>query len=525
MSIVMFYVSFPACSMSAVCVSESIKNWSFNMEFLDHIAQITEFGRLGALAEAVNRNDDAREIVKNHQRNRYELRLWIAVHEDLPEQQFILHSVKYKLKYHYSRWTGWDMLNKYYARLSEVIVGGPQDAARKCCLPQGMPRNTLSLAEAHRLFEDVAVIRGPDNEKTRIVFCKTPNSHQKTTQEIVKNLPINFEEMRLCGIREQLDLIYDIFKHFRHSQSLSRVDTKGCVFDSRTFSAFADLFLEERATDFHAYFGTLIDINMDEEYKFPFNAVVHFVEKYSKSNGKRNGYAKYVEFPIEEKGWDNAQEVFGPLIEENNTRGYLIHHQSKRSSLLLQTAPHYAFMPGTLILKASVVPYYGEVEANNPTNRAVAVLQSDLSVSGTVYFYQEKEGQPTTIKGVIRGLYPGRLHGFHVHQFGDSTNGCMTAGPHFNPFGKTHGGPKDDNRHAGDLGNVEANEHGVATFEIVDSLVQIHGVNSVVGRSLVVHAGEDDLGRGKGDKKEESLKTGNAGTRAAWGIIAIAAST
>ncbi|TMS35286.1 hypothetical protein L596_002721 [Steinernema carpocapsae] len=164
-----------------------------------------------------------------------------------------------------------------------------------------------------------------------------------------------------------------------------------------------------------------------------------------------------------------------------------------------------------------------EAANSNMSKRAVAVLRGDTTVGGTVFFTQEKEGGPTTIKGEISNLTPG-LHGFHVHQYGDSTNGCISAGPHFNPFGKTHGGPKDETRHVGDLGNVEANAGGIAKFEIVDSLIQLSGEHSVIGRSLVVHAGQDDLGRGEGDKKEESLKTGNAGARSACGVIALAAS-
>ncbi|KAK4741892.1 hypothetical protein SAY87_025480 [Trapa incisa] len=148
--------------------------------------------------------------------------------------------------------------------------------------------------------------------------------------------------------------------------------------------------------------------------------------------------------------------------------------------------------------------------------KAVAVLKGNSNVEGVVTLTQE-EGGPTTVNVRITGLTPG-LHGFHLHEYGDTTNGCISTGPHFNPNNLTHGAPEDEIRHAGDLGNIIANADGVAEATIVDNQIPLSGPNSVVGRALVVHELEDDLGKGG---HELSLSTGNAGGRLACGVVGL----
>eukprot|EP01084_Bolivina_argentea_P238222 400223_1 len=163
-----------------------------------------------------------------------------------------------------------------------------------------------------------------------------------------------------------------------------------------------------------------------------------------------------------------------------------------------------------------VVTYPGKLlSKGGHVSRAVCILNADgnSGVSGKVIF--EDVGGKTKIKAEVNGLTPGK-HGFHIHQLGDLSGGCKTAKGHFNPIGKTHGGPEDKERHVGDLGNIVADDKGSVVFEMVDELVQLNGVDSVIGRSIVVHAGVDDLGKGGFD---DSLTTGHAGARVACGVI------
>ncbi|KHJ95965.1 copper/zinc superoxide dismutase [Oesophagostomum dentatum] len=64
---------------------------------------------------------------------------------------------------------------------------------------------------------------------------------------------------------------------------------------------------------------------------------------------------------------------------------------------------------------------------------------------------------------------------------------------------------------------------GVARFSMRSRRVRILGQNSVVGRSFVVTEDADDLGKGQGHQRQESLRTGNAGDRLACGVTGRAA--
>ena len=149
--------------------------------------------------------------------------------------------------------------------------------------------------------------------------------------------------------------------------------------------------------------------------------------------------------------------------------------------------------------------------------KAVCVLKTD-NIDGTLYF-EELSLEQTKIYGKITGLKPNSLQGIHIHESGDLTEGCTSACAHYNPFHKNHGGPNDEDRHVGDLGNLKTNDKGESVFELVDNLVKLRGQYSVIGRSIVIHEDPDDLGKGN---FPDSHTTGHSGKRIACAIIGYA---
>jgi superoxide dismutase, Cu-Zn family len=126
---------------------------------------------------------------------------------------------------------------------------------------------------------------------------------------------------------------------------------------------------------------------------------------------------------------------------------------------------------------------------------------------GTASFEQDGEGLKLAIKAT--GLSPGK-HGFHIHENPIVGNDFNTAGSHFNPTGKKHGHLNPEGAHLGDLVNLEVDAKGNAdqTYELKGLSLEKGKPSSILGKSLIIHAMEDDY---------KTDPSGNSGDRVAGG--------
>jgi Cu/Zn superoxide dismutase len=162
---------------------------------------------------------------------------------------------------------------------------------------------------------------------------------------------------------------------------------------------------------------------------------------------------------------------------------------------------------GFLILPAAIAR-----AQSAPELIAVLAPTQGSDVHGTVTFTALPDDKVKVVAH-IEGLEPGSKHGFHIHEFGDiSAPDGMATGGHYNPEKHEHALPATETRHAGDFGNVEANDRGVADYElVVDNITLTEGKDAIIGRGVIVHAKLDDGGQ----------PTGNAGARVAQGVIGV----
>ncbi len=151
-------------------------------------------------------------------------------------------------------------------------------------------------------------------------------------------------------------------------------------------------------------------------------------------------------------------------------------------------------------------------EGSPAVKQAIATLEarSGATLVGTATF--TGEGDKVSLKLDVTGAPPGE-HAVHLHEKGDcSAPDAMSAGDHWNPTNKTHGQWGKGSFHLGDIGNMKVGDDGRGSISMETdqwSLVP-DAMDSVLGRSIVVHAQPDDL---------TTQPAGAAGARIGCGVI------
>lgn len=129
------------------------------------------------------------------------------------------------------------------------------------------------------------------------------------------------------------------------------------------------------------------------------------------------------------------------------------------------------------------------------------VLFRQLSPGSRLEAFFDLEGFPAESNVSSRAI--------HVHQYGDLSQGCESTGPHYNPMAVQHP------QHPGDFGNFVVRDGRLWKFR-TGLTASLAGPHSILGRAVVVHAGEDDMGQGG---NQASLANGNAGRRLACCVV------
>ena len=156
----------------------------------------------------------------------------------------------------------------------------------------------------------------------------------------------------------------------------------------------------------------------------------------------------------------------------------------------------------------------GLMHSTSQVKEAVSVINTSYkskTIDGTVLFIQKEDH--VQIRVDIKGLKKNHSHGFHIHESGDLREGCKSCCSHYNPENTEHGDLYGG--HAGDLGNLKTDENGHCKISLkTDKFL----VDDILGRSIIIHEDEDDLGLGE---FEDSKTTGHSGSRIACSLIGI----
>ena len=142
-----------------------------------------------------------------------------------------------------------------------------------------------------------------------------------------------------------------------------------------------------------------------------------------------------------------------------------------------------------LILISSVLALFAAcAHTSGPMAMVMLAPTAGNTARGMVHF-ADLGGGTVEVKVDLTGV-PAGVHGFHVHDKGDCGDNGNAAGGHFNPTAMAHGAPDAQSHHAGDLGNVTADEKGEVHFHITS-----HSIKVTAGPTSTVNITRSTKGR------------------------------
>jgi Cu-Zn family superoxide dismutase len=159
---------------------------------------------------------------------------------------------------------------------------------------------------------------------------------------------------------------------------------------------------------------------------------------------------------------------------------------------------------------------------------AISIFSQTSTHSGTirgfVKFHQCDKNTQCKVTIDLSGFAEDKLRGIHIHNWGDTREGCTSACSHFNPYGKLHGSEilYGTDRHVGDMINNIQSRSGKVYLEYFDNLIDLLAPveQNIIGRMIVIHEDTDNLGFDR-DIDQESATTGKAGKRIACAPIVL----
>lgn len=157
-----------------------------------------------------------------------------------------------------------------------------------------------------------------------------------------------------------------------------------------------------------------------------------------------------------------------------------------------------------------------EKKPEDVVKTAIATINptyTDTAVSGTASFKQINNGDVTLTLDITVPYKANKSVAVHMHAMGDCANHGGNAMGHWNPTNVNHGKWGSAAFHLGDIGNINLDANGKATYTLTTNLWNINGsdaTRNVVGKSIIIHSGVDDY---------TTQPTGNAGPRIGCGAI------